>query len=244
MTVFNLPSQGVLYTSENHPLADGKIELRPMKAKDEQVLVANTPDVLDKLLNRCIVSEGVQAKDLYHQDKMFLLYMLRAISYGEDYSFVVKCPDCNEKNHHTINILNKDHMAVNSLEKLGPFTVEMSGAVITWDFITGEQESTIQRRLKNLKKVRREDEGAYIYNYAATIRTIDGDEPSPKTAIDFIKELSVKDLALLEDSMYEYRFGIVNDFILECESCFSESEVAIPLTETFFRPNRRVGRRQ
>ena len=65
--VVDLPSRGLLYP-EDHPLASGKIELRYMTARDEDLITS--PNllkqglVIDKLLESLIVTEGVNVDDL------------------------------------------------------------------------------------------------------------------------------------------------------------------------------------
>ncbi len=65
--VVDLPSQGKLY-SEDSPLKSGKIEVKYMTAKEEDILTSQNLIkkglVIDKLLNSLIVTEGVSTDDL------------------------------------------------------------------------------------------------------------------------------------------------------------------------------------
>ena len=67
-----LPSKGLIYPKD-HPLSSGKIEIKYMTAKEEDILTnqsyINKGTVLNKLLDSVIVTEGVNQKDLILGDK-------------------------------------------------------------------------------------------------------------------------------------------------------------------------------
>ena len=70
--VIDLPSQGKLY-SKDSPLAEGKIELKYMTTREEDILMSENlikkGVVIDKLLDSLIVTEGVKQQDLIVGDK-------------------------------------------------------------------------------------------------------------------------------------------------------------------------------
>ena len=90
-----LPSNGIVYPKEN-PLSSGKVEMKYMTAKEEDILTNQSyiqkGTVLDKLLEKLIVSE-CDYKDLIVGDKNALLIAARILGYGSDYEFTYR----NEK---------------------------------------------------------------------------------------------------------------------------------------------------
>ena len=64
--VIDLPSQGKVY-SKDSPLTDGKVELKYMTTREEDILMSEKlikkGVVLDKLLDSLIVSDGVKTDD-------------------------------------------------------------------------------------------------------------------------------------------------------------------------------------
>ena len=70
--VVDLPSKGLLYP-EGSPLSSGKIEIKYMTAREEDILTStnliNKGLVLDKLLEALIVSEDVNLNDILIGDK-------------------------------------------------------------------------------------------------------------------------------------------------------------------------------
>ena len=64
--VVELPSGGKLYPEE-HPLRDGKIEIKYMTAKEEDILTSSNlikkGVVIDRLLDSVILTKGVLSSD-------------------------------------------------------------------------------------------------------------------------------------------------------------------------------------
>ena len=89
--VVELPSKGLLYPEDN-PLSSGKVEIKYMTAREEDILT-NTSyitdgTVLDKLLQSLIVSKDINYNDLSIGDKNALLISARILGYGNDYEFM------------------------------------------------------------------------------------------------------------------------------------------------------------
>ena len=95
-----LPSRGRFYGDR---LPDGKVTIRPMTVKEEKLLAGggNKLSLADKVLERCMISNTMPLKDMILTDKFFLLLNLRAISYGPEYTFELRC-GCEFKFKKTI----------------------------------------------------------------------------------------------------------------------------------------------
>ena len=85
----DLPSKGLIYPSDN-PLSSGKIEMKYMTAKEEDILTNQNyiqkGIVLDKLLQALIVSK-INYSDLIVGDKNAIMVAARVLGYGKDYEF-------------------------------------------------------------------------------------------------------------------------------------------------------------
>jgi hypothetical protein len=96
----DLPSEGKIY-SENSPLKDGKIELKYMTAKEEDILTsANLIKkglVIDKLLDSLILTKGIKSNDLILGDKNAVMVAARVLAYGPEYECEVTHPTSGEK---------------------------------------------------------------------------------------------------------------------------------------------------
>ena len=84
-----LPSKGWLYPEEN-PLSSGKVEIKYMTAKEEDILsnqnYISQGTVIDKLLQSLIVTK-INYSDLLIGDKNAILVAARILGYGQDYEF-------------------------------------------------------------------------------------------------------------------------------------------------------------
>ena len=98
--VIDLPSEGKLYPND-HPLKDGKIELKYMTAKEEDILTSQNlikkGVVIDYLLDSLILTKGVKSEDLIIGDKNALMVAARILAYGPEYPCEVTNPNTGEK---------------------------------------------------------------------------------------------------------------------------------------------------
>ena len=85
----DLPSKGLLYPKDS-PLAEGKIELKYMTAKEEDILTNQNyirqGTVIDKLLQSLIVTK-INYNDLLDGDKNAIMVAARILSYEANYNF-------------------------------------------------------------------------------------------------------------------------------------------------------------
>ena len=86
---FTLPSKGLLYPIDS-PLHSGKIEMKYMTAKEEDILTnqnyINNGTVIDKLIKSLIVTP-INYNELLIGDKKAILVAVRILGYGSDYTF-------------------------------------------------------------------------------------------------------------------------------------------------------------
>ena len=87
--VVELPSKGLVYPKD-HILRSGKVEMKYMTAKEEDILsnqnFISKGIVLDKLLESLTLGE-IDIKDLIVGDKNAIFIAARVLGYGKDYSF-------------------------------------------------------------------------------------------------------------------------------------------------------------
>ena len=90
--IIDLPSRGYFYP-EGHPLASGKIELKYMTAREEDILssasLIKQGVVLDKLLQSLIVTK-VKFDEILLMDKNAIFIAARVLAYGNDYGVEVE----------------------------------------------------------------------------------------------------------------------------------------------------------
>jgi len=154
-----LPSKGLLYPLEN-PLSSGKIEMKYMTAREEDILsnqnYIRQGLVFDKLFQSLIVSK-INYDDLTLGDKNAILIAARILGYGKDYQ--VKCPHPVTGVEEVITIdlaeiKNKeiDYDLCKNLNEF-TFTLPQSKNEVIFKVLTHQDEKQIDTELKGLKKV-------------------------------------------------------------------------------------------
>ena len=87
--VLDLPSQGKVYPKD-HPLASGRITIKHMTAKEEDILsnqnLIKKGIVLDKLFESIIVG-NVNPGEIILGDKNAIILATRLLGYGPEYFF-------------------------------------------------------------------------------------------------------------------------------------------------------------
>ena len=156
--MIDLPSEGRLYPKE-HPCSDGKIEIKYMTAKEEDILTSQNliskGVVIDRLLDSLILTQGVKIDDLLLGDKNAIMVAARILAYGPEYTCEVVNPVDGQKSSKTFNLadcpfkkLPKD-ITENSFE----VTLPISKKKIKFSLLTGKEERLIEKDLESSKKV-------------------------------------------------------------------------------------------
>ena len=92
-----LPSLGLL----NPEIPDGKLVQRCMMVADQKTLSGSNQSsgsAIHQLIQRTITSpESFDVANLTLADTLYLLFNLRILSYGNEYKFRTRCPECGKK---------------------------------------------------------------------------------------------------------------------------------------------------
>ena len=149
-----LPSKGLVYPEDN-PLSSGKIEMKYMTAKEEDILTnqnyINNGTVIDELLKSLIITK-INYNDLIVGDKNAIMVAARVLGYGKDYNFTY-----NNK-EHVVDLSQLDSKEVNEKnftkgKNEFSFTLPTSGTLITYKLLTHGDDKKINSEIKGLKKL-------------------------------------------------------------------------------------------
>ena len=101
-----LPSKGLVYPKDSL-LAKGEIEMRYMRAVDEDILTninfIKQGTAIDKLLKSLIVTP-IDIDDLVVGDKNAVLFAARILGYGKDYQFKFKNNSTGKDEDYTVDL--------------------------------------------------------------------------------------------------------------------------------------------
>jgi len=232
--VVDLPSKGYLY-SKDSPLAEGKIEIKYMTAKEEDILTNSSyiqkGIVLDKLFQSLIVSK-INYNDLLIGDKNAIMIAARILGYGKDYNFtyegVEETVDLTDVNNTEI-----DEELFKSGKNEFDFTFPHSGNEITFKLLNHGDETKIQRELDGLKKINKNEDPTLTTRLKHTILSVEG-KTEKKDIREFVdKYLLARDARALR----EYIKSMSPDIDLTFFPSGSETTKTIPIGVGFFWPD-------
>ena len=232
--IIDLPSQGKLYPKD-HPLAEGKIEIKYMTAKEEDILsnqsYITNGTVIDKLLKSLIVTK-FDYNDLLIGDKNAIMIAARVLGYGAEYKFAtldgVQTVDLSKLENKP---LHKE--LENSTENRFNFTLPSTNNEITFKLLTHGDESKIERELEGLKKINKEALPEVSTRLKYIITSINGDS-DPPTIRKFVDQgLLARDSRALREYINQIQPDIDLTFFPEG----SKYKRNIPITIGFFWPD-------
>jgi len=163
--IIELPSKGLIYPKDN-PLSSGKIELKYMTAKEEDILTTQSyikdGTVLDRLFQALIISNGeglpIKYVDLVVGDKNAIMIASRILGYGKEYNVEVTDPFSGEKQKETIDLTqfeNKEYDGSKQTElhkNEFEFELPQSKRIITFQLLTESKERKVKHELESAKK--------------------------------------------------------------------------------------------
>ena len=229
-----LPSKGLLY-SEESGLKSGKIEMKYMTAKEEDILTNQSyiknGTVLDKVMKSLIVSK-INYEDLLIGDKNAIMVAARILGYGSEYTF-----DYNGESH-TVDLSQIENKELNEeLFSNGAneftFTLPKSKNTLTFKLLTHKDEQNISRELEGLKKINKDASPELSTRLKYMITSVEGRRET-KDIRDF-----VDNYLLAQDSraLREYAKEIQPDVDLTFFPDGSSDRVNIPIGVSFFWPS-------
>jgi len=228
-----LPSKGLVYPKDN-PLSSGKVEIKYMTAKEEDILsnqaFIEKGNVLDKLLESVIVSK-IDLKDLIIGDKNAILIATRILGYGNDYKTLV-----NGK-AETIDLSeleNKEFDSSTMIEGKNEFafTLPHSGTKITYKLLTGHDESKIDRELKGLRKINKNASYEASTRLKYSLTSVDG-ETERKDIREFVDNYFLaRDARAFRKHLNNTSPDVDLNVVLD-----SGEEVTVPIGLNFFWPD-------
>ena len=232
--IVELPAQGKLYPEESG-LKSGKIEMKYMTAKEEDILTNQSyiekGTVLDKVLQSLIVSP-IKYDELLIGDKNALMVAARVLGYGSNYTFMIG------RESHTVDlqtIENKPlHETVATAEEneFG-FTLPHSQNSVTFKLLTHRDEQAISRELEGLKKINKDNSPELSTRMKYLITSVEG-KREPKDIREFVdKYLLARDSRALRDYVKSIQPDVDLTFTLEGES----DKIDIPIGVSFFWPD-------
>lgn len=234
--IIELPSKGLVYPEEN-ALSSGKIEMKYMTAKEEDILSNQSyiqkGVVLDKLLQSLIVSK-INYQDLIVGDKNAIMIAARVLGYGKDYEFEYK----GEKVTVDLSLLDNkpfDETSISQGQNEFSYTLPSSGTLITYKLLTHKDEMAIEAELRGLKKINKNASPDVSTRLKYMIISVNGDSDR-KTVREFV------DTYFLAQDARSFRKHVADsqpdvNLTTPVELMEGVEDIDIPITVNFFWPD-------
>jgi hypothetical protein len=233
-----LPSKGYFYF-EGHPLSSGKVEIKYMTAKEEDILTSQNliqqGTVIDKLLESLIVDKSIKMDDLLIGDKNAIMVAARILGYGKDYDIeydgIKQSVDLSK-----LEPIDLDFSKFTKGENQFSFELPSSKRTITFKLLNSGDEIKISEEVKARKKISENDTSELTTRLKHMILSVDG-KSEKKHINDFVENefLSLDSLAYRK-----YLATITPDVDMNVtvkDSTGREQVITVPITVRFFWPD-------
>ena len=255
--IVDLPSKGLIYPKEN-PLSTGKVEMKYMTAKEEDILTTQSyikdGSVLDRLFQSLIVSNGdgapIKYTDLTTGDKNSIMIAARVLGYGKDYKVEIQDPFSDNKQEEVIDLTQFEAVEYEGSAQIElhknefEYVLPKSQRKITFMAMTESKERKVKHQIKDLERKQRKLKDVTSRELTTRLKnmilSVDG-ESDTSTIINFVdNELFAMD----SQSLRNYINEVVPDMNLNYEFVSEETgerrEMLLPMDVTFFWPSSKL----
>jgi len=236
--VVELPSKGLVYPEDN-PLAEGKIVMKYMTAKEEDILTnqnyIKNGTVIDELLKSLIVSK-INYNDLIVGDKNAIMIAARILGYGKEYSFKYNDEevmiDLSELNHV---VFDKSQYTKGKNEF--SFTLPTTGVTLTYKLLNHGDEAQIDKEVKGLKRLNKNASPEVSTRLKHMITSVN-EENDRKSIRDFVDDhFLARDTRAFREHLKTTQPDVDLTFFPENGE---GDQVTIPINLNFFWPDAQI----
>jgi len=227
-----LPSKGLIYPKD-HPLRSGKVEMKYMTAKEEDILsnqnLIKKGVVLEKLLESLIQGK-FDTKSLSTGDKNAIFIASRILGYGKDYTFI----HGDEKITVDLATIESKPFNENIIDENGfiNFTLPKSETNVKFKILSEKEEDDIKVEIKNLSKFKGKGSGEVTVRLKHQIVSVDGKEDKTEIKNFVDNYMLAQDSRALRNYVKEISPDVDMSYILD-----NGEEITIPIGVGFFWPD-------
>jgi hypothetical protein len=233
----DLPSKGLLYPKDS-PLAEGKIEMKYMTAKEEDILTNSNyirqGVVIDKLLQSLIISP-INYSDLLIGDKDAVMMAARILGYGKDYDFLY----LGEKVTVDLSTLNLKELDESLVKEKGKnefqFKLPNTDNTVTFKLLTQKDDRDIEAELEGLKKLNKNDNSELTTRLKYMILSVNGNYERATVRQFVDTAFLAKDSRALREYYTQISPGVETKIKFETEFD-GEEDINIQFNSNFFWP--------
>ncbi len=243
--IIDLPSEGHFYPLTS-PLSSGRIELKYMTAREEDILTSQNlikkGVVLDELLKALIVNTAIKLDEVLIGDKNAIFLAARRLAYGDKYPVKITCPKCEKESDIEIDLAtlkNKefDFTPYTKGENRFKFTMPFSKKTVVYKLLSGGDEQAIDAELKALTKLNKTGSSPELTTRLKyMIVEVDGDN-NRGAVKTFVDNLPSRDSIAFRKHVRDNTPDSDMNFVFKCSECGHEERMAVPMGASFFWPS-------
>lgn len=200
------------------------VTIRPFAYAEEKMLMTSSKaknfNIINNLMKRCV--QGIELQELTLADKVYLLFKLREISYGNSYKIELTCDGCEHPNALDIEI-NKLHVnyAPEDATSLEEIYLPDSQRKVFINLPRVKDESYLENPALILDN---------CWKFIERVEDID----SKDIIRAFVTRLSARDVSLIKQAIIGKDWGLDTQIKYHCTECETLNELALPLGADFF----------
>jgi len=235
----DLPSKGLVYPKDN-PLSSGKVEMKYMTAKEEDILTNQNyikdGSVLDRLLKALIVSKKVNYDDLIVGDKNAIMVAARILGYGSDYTFMYNNEEITVdlQDLNTVEI-NEDKLVEKHVNKF-EYTLPHSETLIQFKLLSTKDDQAVKAEVKGLQKIDKKVSPEMSTRLKHMILAVNGNTDKSEIRKFVDNYMLARDSRAFREYIKAFQPDIDLKFNYESSDGI-EREVSLPMTVNFFWPD-------
>ena len=236
--IVELPSKGLIYPKDN-PLSSGKIEMKYMTAKEEDILTNQNyikdGTVLDRLLKALIITK-INYDDLIVGDKNAIMVAARILGYGADYTFKYNDEEITVDLGELDSIYLDENKLLEKGVNLFEYTLPHSETPITFKLLNNKDDWAIKSEVRGLKKINKRSSPELSTRLKHIILSVNGNDDK-RTIREFVdKYMLARDSRSFREYIRAFQPDIDLKFNFESSSGIEE-DVTLPMTVNFFWPD-------
>jgi hypothetical protein len=243
----DLPSKGLLYPELN-PLSSGKIDIKYMTAKEEDILTSQNliknGTVIDRLLRSLIVSP-INYNDLLVGDKNAVMIAARILAYGKDYKVELTDPNSGDKQEELVDLTQFEYKEFDDKditrgENRFSFNLPASKRTLEFKLLSHGDEQAVQDELRLNKKKFKGGFAGVKPELSTRLRkmiiAVDGESDPIKIRKFVDEEFLSRDSLAFREHIQNISPDIDLTYNYYSESTGDEEEITLPMNVQFFWP--------
>lgn len=237
---FRLPSEGRVYKEE----INADITLRSMTVQEEKKRLGNSNNrfkLLASVIDDCIVNKpkGFTSYDLSLGDFQYLLFKLRTVTYGNQYSLTLRCPICGKVKEYVQDLDALEEIRYEEgMENKLKITLPKSKDEVVVKLFTPRMSDIIDNRVKEIldKNPNYEGDPTFGQTIMQLIDTVNGETLPEHKKQKYVDSMLMADANAIRLAADSIKLGVDTHCTAECSACKQSFPFLLPFTQEFLGP--------